>query len=617
MSRDIVEVLPSEIWQRCIARACHGDRYMATLLKLTLVSRRWCRLLTETSTLWSNIHVNDADEDSLATIAVFLHLSSKVQLSLIIWVPLSEGWDTICPGILPHRDRIRAITLRIKSEFHSATCERKTTISDAKLREYLQHVFVTLSFPTSVEYLDVIPARPVKMESILVPLNIASAGNWLVPLRALKPPSNSASRLRHLSISATDLVDFLPYLSVFEHLQTLHLHSDGQEYLHPPSSRIDAASPLHLPFLNTLRYHGRLYWASSQLLGAVARTIQDLELHIGILDLEEAIHALSASNSLHRFSLMLGHNLDGSQHRRLPKINIPKWRLIRLEDFRCEITPLENGQKAGNLDSDHLWQLFHTVFPRLYNLVWNLPIGSRALLISLIKQKRLTRFESNVISAPFSSQTTRFLFNTLESLHVTDVRLLQGVAIANLLNFSATFQDEFKFPATFTFSVLYSLDLTISDCVRSPCDISGGDFPVLNVLSLTFLGPSCHFQPLSLPSLTEITISTRDPTFPQPMEFCASLLLQPRNCPRLEQVSLDSFLEWDTLYLLLWRRNFLQDTPVSRIKRLWLRFLPPKFHPTFVSLLAGHQISSIPSLLALMTRLSIQETQSRLLDPEV
>jgi hypothetical protein len=615
MSRDIIEVLPPEIWQRCIAQACHGDRCMAILLKLTMVSRRWCQLLIGTPTLWANIHVNDADEDSLATIAVFLHLSCDVQLSLIVSAPLSGRWDTIYPIILPHRHRIRAITLRIKSEFHSATCGLKTTISDAELPQNLQHVFVTLRFPTSVEYLNVIPNRPVRMQSIGVPSNIVSAGNWLVPFRSLEPLSYLSSRLHHLSISTIDLVDFFPHLSGFENLKTLHLHSDGQEYHHPPPSPIDGVVLPRLPFLNTLRYHGRLDWASTQLFGAVAQTIQHLELRIGIQDLEEAIHALNVSKSMRHFSLMLEHDPNSSKSRRLRKINIPKWRLTRLEYFRCEING--KGPTTGNLDPDHLWQLFHTIFPRLYTLVWNLPIGPRALLISLIRQKRLRRFESNVVSAPFSRQTTRFGFNTLESLHLEDSQMLQDVAIASLLYFSATFQDNFKFPAGFTFSLLYSLHLAIRDCVNNPCDIQGGDFPALNVLSLTFLGPSCHFQPLNLPSLTEITISTRSPTFPQPMEFCASLISQPRNCPQLEQVRLDSFLAWDMLYLLLWRRNFLQDTPVSRIKRLGLRFLPSKFHPTFVSLLAGRPISSLSSLLTLMTRLSIQGTQSRLLDQEM
>jgi hypothetical protein len=614
VSRDIAEVLPFEIWQRCIAQACHGDRYMATLLKLTMVSRMWCRYLTGAPTLWANISVNDTDEDSLATIAVFLHLSCKTQLSLVIWTPLSESWDTIYPIILPHTGRIRAIALRIKSEFHSAACGLETAISEAELQQHLQHVFATLDFPTSVEYLDVIPDHPVKMESVWVPVSLVSAGNWLVPLGTLQP---SSSKLRHLSISAIDLADFFSSLSTLRHLQTLHLHPDEREYPHPPVSPIGGAVLLHLPFLNTLRYHGRLYWASTQLLGAVAQTIQRLELSIGILDLEEAIHALNVSRSLRRLSLMLEYDPDSSKGRSLRRINIPKWRLTKLEDFSCEIKSLVKGPTTGNLDPDHLWQLFHTIFPRLYTLVWNLPLGPRALLISLIRQKRLRRFESNVVSAPFSRQTTRFVFNPLESLHVKDAQMLQGVAVANLLNFSATFQDDFKFPSGFTFSLLYSLDLTINNRVKTPCEIKSGDFPALNVLSLNFLGPTCHLRGLNLPSLTEITISTRSPTFPQPMEFCASLISRPRNCPRLEQVSLDSFLEWDILYLVVWRRNLLPDMSVSRIKRLGLRFLPPRFHPMFVSLLAGRQISSLPSSLILMTRLSVHAAQSRLLDQEM
>jgi hypothetical protein len=626
MAQDILQVLPFEIWERCIAEACLGERYMANLLIFTMISTRWCRFITEAPTLWATIHVNDADEDSMATIALFLHLSRQAQLSLRVWAPLSESWNNIYSMIFSSKDRIREVILQTDSQSHLADCSFNIPIGNAELRRNLQQIFKTLGFPVSIEHLDLNANRPVRMDPDWVPPNLISAGNWVVPSHFIELPARTILRLRHLSVNAIDLVSLFPYLSALGHLQHLHLYSTEQEYILPPPSRKTVVPP-NLPVLSTLRHHGRFYWAPTQLLSATARTVQYLELRIGILDLGCAIYALGVGLSLRRFSLtllLLEHDLDDNNKQRsyspisiktlTLKIKVPKWRLKRLEDFRCEVKPIGQGQIPKNLELDHLWHLFHTIFPRLHSLVWNAPIQSGGLLLSLLRQTRLRHFESNAVPALPSRLPEGFTLSALEYLRIKDLQMFRGVVIANLTRFSALCKEDFRRPVGFTFTLLRSLDLTISESVENPCHIIPGDFPILKVLTVTFLGPRGEVQLPDLPSLTQVTVSTRSPTFSQGTKFCAAFVHEPRKCPKLEQINLDSFLEWDILYLLLRKRNFLQDTTVSRIKRLSLPLLPPKFRLMFISLLAIRNVSSPPFCWSTMVHLSIEETQSPFLD---
>jgi hypothetical protein len=367
-----------------------------------------------------------------------------------------------------------------------------------------------------------------------------------------------------------------------------------------------------------------------QLLTAAAQTIQNLDLHIGVLDLSVAMNALAASKSLRRFSLTLlrlEYDLDASNKRRfyLPmnitnltaRIKTPNRPLTQVEDFRCEMKPFGSGQMSGNVDLDHLWQYFHTIFPEILVLVWHLPIQSDKLLILLVKQKRLRYFESDMVLAPSSRQLPGLELSSLESLRIKDAQMFHGMVIPNLVHLSATYLENFEIPAGFTFTQLRSLDIDIGENVEALDDMSNADFPLLKVLSVTFLGPHGDFPLPNLSSLMEITISTKSPTFTQGMKFCASLICEPCKYPHLEQINLDSFLEWDLLYLMLRRRNFLQHPFVSRIKTLTLPLLLPKFRPMFGALLEGRHISSVPLFWSSMIQLSIQGGQSRLLDSQM
>ena len=629
MTRDIVDVFPLEIWERCIATACDGHQYAANLLLFTSVSQKWCHLL-----------INIIDEDTRercrrrraghCTIALFLHLSCDAQLSLQVCTPLSTKWNVISPMLLACRARIRRIVLDTAIEPHSPECDLKNAISDHELQCDLQYIFKSLRFPSAIEDLDLNLDRPCDIASNWLPPNLLSSGNWLVSLELLKSNSSLFTTLRHLSIHANYLVDLLPYIQTFESLQSLHLYSDEDDYsLSPPPPKTAPASA-HLPQLRTLRYQGRIYWASKWLLNAVSYTIQHLELKFGILDLGAALHSLEACQALHHFSLvllLLDYDIDSDNKRRIysqmnitnfiSRMKLLRWRSKQPLDFRCELRPFGSRIVPKGLDLDQLWQIFHSAFPRMRTLAWNLPIQSDSILVSLVRQKELRRFESNVAIPPSTRQGTGLALSTLQYLKVEDAGMFRGIIVANLLHISATCHRAFRIPAGFTFALLNSMDLKVADGTESPCELSSGDFPVLEVLAITFLGPREHFQLNDLPSLRQISISTSRPTFTQGMRFCASLIRDPWKCPLLEQIDLDSFLECDILYLMLRSRNYLPpQAEISRIKRLRVSFLPPAFRPVVALLLGGIQQDTLPQSdsWSFLANLSIQNTQPMLLD---
>jgi hypothetical protein len=246
MTRDLLDILPYEICIQCFAETCSGDDYMADLLMITTVSRRWCQFLTQTPTLWTIINIKNADEDSMETIFTFLHLSGSADLSLTVWVPFSGVWYSMFSILRSHRNRIIKVVLRADEPM----------VSDIELQHSLQEIFGALGFPDSVRYMDIVADRPIKMTSTWIPRNLASLGNWLIPLSILEPSSPLIRTLHHLSIGIIHLLDLFPRLSTFVRLRSIHIYSEKQDYSSPIPEQSHHTNPLNLSLQN-LRYQGR------------------------------------------------------------------------------------------------------------------------------------------------------------------------------------------------------------------------------------------------------------------------------------------------------------------------------------------------------------------------
>jgi hypothetical protein len=78
---DPLEVLPNEIWTMCMEMAIDGQ--VNGPLEYMSVSTAWQRLLLDTPSLWTQIYIQNT-EDELARISAFLHLSKESLLHVDI-----------------------------------------------------------------------------------------------------------------------------------------------------------------------------------------------------------------------------------------------------------------------------------------------------------------------------------------------------------------------------------------------------------------------------------------------------------------------------------------------------------------------------------------------------
>ncbi|KIM27386.1 hypothetical protein M408DRAFT_169467 [Serendipita vermifera MAFF 305830] len=630
------ELMPLEIWTQCLFEACHGPNYMAKLLNLTTVSKKWNEVIMRIQTLWAYINVNESDEDSEATIALFLHLSGKTQLTLAISMPLSGHWSAILNLLYPHKARIRNIIL-ISTKDTPMSCYQYKSTSDSGDSEpgwVLNRVIEELDLFAMKQKFNITSDIPLQPEMLLPSSVQLPSGNWLIlsasfGTTSLKKRGRRFIKPHQIALSIVNLPDIGRYSSTLGHLEHLHIVSETHDYVKAPPTYVDSTISLRFPLLTTLQYHARFQPALSQLITARSR-LQYLDIQIGILDVIGVIDALEVATSLRGFTLtllILEYDLDASGKKRpyyprnitntISKKRTPSWCLINVEKFKCEIKHYEGKEVPGTLHVDYLWRVFHAIFPNLRHLVWNLPMQSRTLLTSLSRQKQLTHFESMAVPPSSYNQGTRVTLSSLESLSVNDARIFDGVGISNLSHLSMRWYDEFEIPAGIGLMQLQSLTIATGNNVKRPVKISPKDFPLLQSISITFHGPRSSFNLPDLPNLIEVRISTRFPAFTQGIKLCTSLMCEPEICPKLERIHLDSFIQWDILFVLLKRRNFGRSPAISKIRELGLPQVAPRFRSVLTSLLQQQEAPSDLIFYRVLEELPIWQAQRRLLDENI
>jgi hypothetical protein len=190
----------------------------------------------------------------------------------------------------------------------------------------------------------------------------------------------------------------------------------------------------------------------------------------------------------------------------------------------------------------------------------------------------------------FSETGNTYPLEKLEYLDIVSVGLLHRLHTPNLLCLRFTWGHHRNFKAL-TYRDLRRLLVTY-DHTRSMIDPPELSFPSLQDLTLSFQSfgsPDTYWSSkLSFFSvLTSITIISRRYE-PQGTMLCFALLNQPDECPMLNEIKfLECFPDWDILFLMLERRNFMINSTVSLIRRITLPFIPIGFRTPLASLLRG------------------------------
>jgi hypothetical protein len=78
------------------------------LIELSTVSKKWQSFLVSTAILWSNLIIDEEQEDFLATLSVFVALSSKIPLKLTFRKEPVD-WARLAPLLVPVTQRITSL----------------------------------------------------------------------------------------------------------------------------------------------------------------------------------------------------------------------------------------------------------------------------------------------------------------------------------------------------------------------------------------------------------------------------------------------------------------------------------------------------------------------------
>ena len=399
---DPINVLPPEIWQTILAAASNGS--MEAVLLLTTVSVAWFRAVTASPLLWGTMQFDGSDEDSLATIALFLHLSAKRPLLLQVAVPLSPQFDHLCEMLGPHQDRIRELVLQPIKWACDPDCQSTHIVSDREYLSTLGYITTRLGFLPSLKTLDVVSDRPIQTGLHWTPPStVSSTGNWLLPLAKLDQIPAKIRSWGHLTIHASDLEGAGSQLAKIERIEYLAVYSNEADYARPQPEPEKNPVDFVVPQLRSLDYHGQMNWASVRLIMGACHTMQHLNLHVSIHDLDTVVTVLKHANALRSFKLVIIALNSALAVRPRQPVHLPmtiqNWssRISSFSpqngDFNCEM-PAVSDERSLEL----LWECFHHAFPVANSLLYNPQIEFGTVRVLLRDEFQLQSVSPSAVS---------------------------------------------------------------------------------------------------------------------------------------------------------------------------------------------------------------------------
>ena len=515
--------------------------------------------------LWAHIDVRSSQNDSLATLAVFLKLSRAVQIDLSIWNDLGDKWDGISSLLLPHQQRIR--TVNVKQE-HIITRKLHFSIA-SKTVQSLRH----LPALTTIKFVGTLRLGDEEFEEISGYSDGWVFDNLQVSLSKIPKESNILASLGHITTMDTP-GDLGPKFAAMQNLTKICLHTspkakDTVPVMGVPPRLFSLTGPWHSPESLFL------------LIDSVINTLQILTLRIASSQWRQLVGCLVKATKLKELNIYLGRatteKTDGK-------------RIVELSPVRSLETLSVEGdwwavsaQSQGNFDEviDDCAALYPGIrsFTLFYNFHSNLR-AVRAFLENLNSLEYL-RLRGRPVDGvgqviPIKLPALR----RLEALHM----LLPYISAPNLEWFSVTAGKGLETPR---FGSILGAHIRIDpDEFYNLERLHHLYYPELAHLTLELTVVSPVFGVPLLRSLRGVIIKSEELLDQNATNFCLSMLYFPDSCSLLEEVELSGFVEWDILVLMLERRNFI-PTGVERIHTLRLPLRPPHLENVISSLLDG------------------------------
>ncbi|KIM27358.1 hypothetical protein M408DRAFT_169309 [Serendipita vermifera MAFF 305830] len=600
LSCDIMDIFPSEIWIPIIEYSLPSDGYNSSLLLLTMVSNKWMRMIVSVPCLWSHIEICSLEEDSMAKIKTFIHLSGVLPLTFTMRLSQSYPNTAIC-------DLLRGIEPRVY-EMTFSTTFKEPFVRASRAVVVIQSILTTLGC-----FSNLVRVRLDQERGILYDL---TTGDYLMKYAHLMP------RLRAVEGWPLELEDFQHHHDDIQHMEEIESNAPIEDVLnghiqfdrlsrlefnghrHAPTRnmRINAGILTSIRNLTSFSYSHSYCTLLIDILSAIAPRLQELGLLLPFSKVDSLCPILERAFRLKELSISIddiyhGELVDEERSTSPTGLDataglvviVPSLQVLKLSINSYK----EDG--IGDLSIQNLFQTFAALYAntRILDLKFSPKLAPPLLhlvleYVSKCKLLKSLHFDTANRLMDYNN-VAAFQLDTLEMLDAMHSYILRPLKAPNLerLNLEGRDVETIEEFRGHSICVTYA-GLDLQSSFRIPPE----KFSQILDLTLKFnynlksrFGD--HLTLTSLPFLTTITILAASSTC-YSTSLCFELLCHPDYFPSLQTLKFpDSMPALDVLFTMLEKRNLLANRGISRIRRITLQFIAEELRRPLSLLLAG------------------------------
>jgi len=548
--------LPPEVWTEIIREAAEENdiNLLSTdvLLLLTLVSREWRTKILGTARLWTNITIGRGEADAQAKLASALYFTGHREFRLTIDVPPCQ-WEDDLSILQAHTARIKKLTFRLseRGDFHKLGNESAGA-------RCIEDLFTSLGHLPSLKALHGPGGLQLNWNGVFERCpNLTYMRGTAIPLKDLQTRNQVPI---HACYVDAPLKDIIPRLEDFVYLEELEWESKS-------IIDVDICGKYgFLPSLPALR-HVLSYNIPSA----------DILILLGLTERLTRLRFTIEGNWQHLYDFLL--LLEHLHHLRdlelyleyverffsFPVNRVTKSGVQYLQ-FMGPYIELDRNEERNTafINQEALFSVFPFCFPGVRRLELAFSFFGPKVARYIQSATNLLSLSVFNMEAPLDNYEIKTKTLTImEELKIGDFELdYIGPLIECPLVSKLTFKDE---------------EYRDDDIISTEWD----DVPWIynKVVHLQITSPKSYLEVPKFNALQKLRvdgwsrIAYRDKGGD---EIFLPFIWEPTICPLLSELQLGFIPEWDLLFLMLERRNYLpQSQHISRITTLVLPFPPP------------------------------------------